>query len=114
MLLVSTYDWCTMFKINPVHALVSLLLVVLLGSTGWLYHSRKALAAEKRQLLREVQTAQVAREGIEAALVFQTQESARLEAARALAEDSLRLSLEQEPAWASQPVPAAVQKALQQ
>lgn len=101
-----------MFRINPVHALLSLIFVVLTGTVGYLWHSRKELAAENGQLLRELQTAQVAREGIEAALVFQTHESARLGAAKALAEDSLRAALAAEPSWAAQPVPNSIQKAL--
>jgi hypothetical protein len=99
-------------RVNPIYAVFSTTLVVLLGLVGYLSYTKDAVVAENVQLSINAQKAVVAREALEAALVSTAKRNAATARSGTLATHSLRNSLASSPEWAAQPVPTPVKEAL--
>lgn len=99
-------------RVNPIYAVFSLILVVLLALVGYLSYTKDAVVAENAQLSLNARKSVVAREALEAALVSTAKRNAATARSGALATHSLRQSVTASPEWAITPVPPSVQKAL--
>lgn len=99
-------------RVNPIYAVLTALILGLVGLSAYLSWSKDKVVAENAQLATSARKAVVAREALEAALVSTARRNAATARAGALSTHSLRQSVASSPEWASTPVPDTVQKAL--